>query len=208
MPCSLLKNGSKFLLACASFLALWLTCEAASAQIRTPRAHPRYGVELEPHLVLQWTDEPYWNDEGIGVGFRASIPVLQDGPIQSINNSLAVSFGLDWAHFDDCGPNDDICDANDLWFPFVMQWNFWITKSISLFPEVGLALQYSMLDWDGPFPNDCVRVNGIRVCDDDRDDLDIEFVIWLGARFLITEDVALTLRLGMPSLLFGVSIFL
>ena len=28
-----------------------------------------------------------------------------DGPVTTINNSLAIGFGLDWAHFDDaCGP--------------------------------------------------------------------------------------------------------
>jgi hypothetical protein len=193
-------------LAAAAFALL--LASSASAQIKSPRSHPHYGVELEPHLVVQWADEPYWDDTGIGVGLRASIPVIEDGPINSINNSLAIGFGLDWAHFDDCGPWNDVCDANDFWFPLVVQWNFFLTKSISLFGEFGLAFQYSTLDWDGPIPGNCARINGVNICNNDVDDLDVELVLWLGARFLLSDNIALTLRLGSPSLLFGVSILL
>jgi hypothetical protein len=188
-------------------VALFVTA-SASAQIRSPRSHSHYGVELEPHLVVQWADEPYWNDTGIGVGLRASIPVLQDGPISTINNSLAVGFGLDWAHFDGCGPFNDLCDANDFWIPLVLQWNFFLTRAISIFGELGLALQYSKLDWAGDIPRNCARVNGVNVCSNDVDDLDVELVLWLGARFALSDNVAFTLRLGTPSLLLGVSFFL
>jgi hypothetical protein len=183
---------------------LWST--GAAAQIRNPGSHPRYGVELEPHLVVQWAHEPFWDDEGIGVGLRASIPLIQNGPVQSINNSLAIGFGMDWAHFD-CGPYDS-CDADTFSFPVVLQWNFWITRAISLFPELGLGIQYAVLDWYGRVPNDCVRIDRVNVCDDDVDDIDVHLAFWFGARFALTNEIALTLRLGTPSLLFGVSIFL
>jgi hypothetical protein len=185
-----------------------LVTSTAEAQIRSPRAHTHYALELEPHLVVQWADEPYWNDEGIGVGVRLSIPVVPDGPITTINNSLAVGFGLDWAHFDDCGPYNDLCDADNLWFPLVLQWNFFLTRAVSLFTELGLALQYSSLGWDGPIPGNCVRYRGTNVCDDDVDDLDIELVFWLGGRFAVADSVAITLRLGIPSILLGVSLLL
>jgi hypothetical protein len=51
-------------------------------------------------------------------------------------------------------------------------------------------------------------VNGVNICNDDVDDLDVELVLWFGARFIVADNIALTLRLGSPSLLFGVSIFL
>ena len=193
--------------ACLAALVL-LANATASAQIKSPHSHPHYGVELEPHLVVQWADEPYWQDTGIGLGLRASIPVIPDGPITTINNSLAVGFGLDWAHFDDCGPYNDLCDAEDFWIPIVVQWNFYVTKAISLFPELGLAFQYSVLDWDGDIPGDCRRINGRDICDNDVDDLDVELVLWFGARFAVSDTIAFTLRLGTPSLLFGVSFFL
>lgn len=192
-------------LACA---LLAIASDSAAAQIKSPRAHTHYGVELEPHLVVQWADEPYWRDTGIGVGLRASIPVIEDGPVSSINNSLAVGFGLDWAHFDDCGPWNDLCEADNFWFPLVVQWNFFLTKSISMFGEFGLALQYARLGWAGDIPVNCVRVRGVDVCQGDVDDTDVELVLWLGARFAISENIAFTLRLGTPSLLFGVSFLL
>ena len=185
-------------------MGLWSS--SAAAQIRSPGSHPRYTVELEPHLVVQWANEPFWNDSGIGVGLRASIPVIESGPVTTINNSLAIGFGLDWAHFD-CGPYD-ACDADGFFFPLVAQWNFFITKAISLFPELGLGIQYSVLDWDGRVPADCVRIQGVNVCDDDVDDIDVNLAFWFGARFALSEAIAFTLRLGTPSLLFGVSIFL
>ncbi|HKP56027.1 MAG TPA: hypothetical protein VJV78_04895 [Polyangiales bacterium] len=191
---------------CLSLLVLGLWSTSAAAQIRSPGSHPRYGVELEPHLVIQWSNEPYWNDAGIGVGLRASIPLIQQGPVTTINNSLALGFGFDWAHFD-CGPYDT-CDSSDLWFPVVVQWNFFITPAISLFPELGLGIQYSWLDWDGRVPNDCVRIQGTNICDDDVDDVDVHLVFWFGARFQLSKDIALVLRLGIPSLLFGPSFFL
>jgi hypothetical protein len=190
----------------SSVVLLGLCSASAAAQIRSPGSHPKYGVELEPHLVVQWSYEPYWNDEGIGVGLRASIPLIQNGPVRTINNNLALGFGLDWAHFD-CGPYDS-CDVDSFWFPLVVQWNFFITSAISLFPELGLGIQYATLDWAGRIPANCVRIQGVDVCNDNVDDVSVHLVFWFGARFQLTNEIALTLRLGTPSLLFGVSIFL
>ncbi len=192
----------------------WLLCglaflatsaaHVAHAQIKSPGAHEHYAAELEPHLVYQWSDQPWWNDDGIGVGFRASIPVIQDGPVKTINNNLAISFGLDWAHFGNCGPyNNDICSANDFWVPIVVQWNFFLSDVVSVFPELGLAVQHSSLSWNGPVPGGCQRVNGYNVCVGDSSHTDLQPVLWLGARFTLARSFALTVRLGTPSLLLG-----
>src|SRR5205814_2106864 len=79
-----------------------LLARPASAQIKQPGAHPKYAVELEPHFAVQWA-YTVWDNTGIGVGLRASIPVIQNGPITTINNNLAIGFGFDWAHVDDTG---------------------------------------------------------------------------------------------------------
>jgi len=134
-----------------------------------------------------------------------AIPVIDNGPVTTINNSLAVAFGLDWAHFgDSCdlpGVADDDCSANDFWFPVVAQWNFYFTKVVSAFPELGLAIQHS--SWDSEY---CRQGNGNYVrCDDGGSDTDVELVMWLGVRFQLQDTFALTLRLGTPSLLLGAS---
>lgn len=179
-------------------LALAFTPARADAQIKSPGHHPHYVVELEPHLVWQWNNDEAANDDGIGIGGRASIPILQDGPIRTINNNLAISFGLDWAHFPDCR-YDRVCTEDDIWVPVVMQWNFFLTPMISIFPEFGLAFRDALFGYDDPYcdNHDC-RHSSLRVYP----------AFWFGGRFHINDTIALVLRLGTPSLHFGVSFFL
>jgi hypothetical protein len=195
-------------------LAACLFCaSSAHAQITQPGKHASYTAEIEPHLVLQWSDEPWWDDDGIGVGLRASLPVVQNGPITTIDNSLAIGFGLDWAHFDDAcwgpgprprAPFDDDCSAEDFWIPVVVQWNFFFSELISAFPELGLGIQHTR--WEGDW---CGGGRDLYRCGDgDSSDTDAELVLWLGVRFHLADALAITLRLGIPSLLLGVSFFL
>jgi hypothetical protein len=194
---------SSLLVLAAAALAITLTgITTAQAQIGRPGAHDRYSAEIEPHLVLQHTD-----NDGIGVGVRGSFPIIDNGPVTTINNSFALGIGLDWTHWEnDCGPWD--CDGNDFWVPMVVQWNFFFSDMISAFPEVGLALEYE--SWDGGYYDDCRRFGGPGFdCDNDDDgDLDVEFVLWLGVRFHLAREFALTVRLGTPSILIGASFFL
>ncbi|HEX7481387.1 MAG TPA: hypothetical protein VF331_26525 [Polyangiales bacterium] len=198
------------LAAAAVTCALALICSQAHADIHQVGDHPKYGVELEPHLVYQWADQWWWDDDGVGLGLRASIPLIADGPVKTINNNLALSFGLDWAHFDySCGAGAYSCSGNDLWVPVVVQWNFFLSDVVSLFPELGLALQHSQLSTDLPvFPGGCAVVGGLRYCSGNTSHTRMDPVLWLGARFMVSRGVALTLRLGTPSLLFGVSFLL
>lgn len=196
-------------LGCAA--ALLLVAASASAQINRPGNHPTYTAEVEPHLVLQWDDEPWWDDDGIGLGLRATIPIIENGPVRTINNSLGIGFGLDWAHFDDTcwGPGGrpavlDDCSADDFWLPLVVQWNFFFSDLISAFPELGLGIQHTR--WDGDW---CGRGSNLYLCGSgSRSDTDLELLLWLGVRFHLADSFAITLRLGTPSLLLGASFFL
>lgn len=176
-------------------------------ELHRPYDHPRYNVELEPHGVLQWTNVPGpRSDAGFGFGFRASIPVLSNGPIPRLNNNLAVSFGVDWAFFAGCRPNDYDCGANDLWFPFVMQWNFFITQAWSVFPEIGMAVHHATWHWHEPGPRGAVCGPGPDpYCDYSDSQTRVAFVTWLGTRFSLSDSFSFTLRVGVPSLIAGVS---
>ncbi len=181
-------------------LLLCLCASSAAAQINRPGAHPQYVVELEPHGLIQWDVEP-WDDEGLGLGFRASIPVMQNGPVKTINNSFAIGFGIDWAHSgDNCwGYNyrpydprirfEGDCDADNILFPVVAQWNFFFTPAVSAFAELGLAIVYETWDW------------GLA----DDDDIDVEPVFLLGPRFILGDMIAIPIRIGWPYLSVGVS---
>ena len=189
-----------FLAALATALVVSLWAGAAQAQIRSSGRHPYYGVELEPHFIWQWSGDEWSWEDGIGLGVRASIPVIENGPVQTINNNLAVTFGFDIAWFDnDCrfgGVGVD-CDETDIWIPVAVQWNFFVSQVVSLFPEFGLGFRNAARSdaW-------C----GVADCDDS--DLEVHAVLWFGARFLVADRIALTVRLGTPSLLFGVSFLL
>ena len=177
----------------AGLCLLWLSAPApAAAQIDAPGHHPRYHVELEPHLVWQWTGDEAALDDGIGFGFRASIPILQDGPVSSINNNLAISFGLDWAYFPSCRAYGDRCSEHDFWVPVTVQWNFFLTSVVSLFPEFGLGFRDAVFDYDACDGRGCRSSS-----------LEVHPVLWFGARFTLARNFAIVTRLGTPSLQLG-----
>jgi hypothetical protein len=177
----------------------------AAAQIKRPGAHPQYSVELEPHLVLDWNDhDGPDDDEGIGLGMRATIPFLDNGPVSTINNNMGIGFGLDyvWNDDDHCGWRrndndffDEDCNWNVFYVPVVVQWNFWLTPIISVFGEAGFGLERTHWEVDG-------------CCEDS--DTDVEFLFWGGGRFLFgaNSSVGGIVRVGWPYLSLGVGILI
>ena len=84
----------------ALIAALLLVANVASAQstIRDPHP-PRYHLEIEPKLNIAYL---FWNGYGgnaWGPGVRFSIPVMSPGFVRTINDSIAISFGLDAMHY-------------------------------------------------------------------------------------------------------------
>lgn len=182
------------------------------AEIERPNAHVHYAVELEPHLWMQWAELPFRTDLGFGVGFRASVPVLQQGPIPSINNNLAISFGADWAHFSGCRPREPGCSGDDFWFPVAVQWNFFLTRAWSVFPELGFAIHHAAWGWDvpgGPGPRGpdrgLLECGPAGFCTYADSATSLAFATWLGTRYSISDTFSFTLRLGVPSFTAGVS---
>jgi hypothetical protein len=189
----------------AAALAVLLCARPALADrsvIKQPGAHPDYVFEAEPHLLLGlWGVPGPADDVGFGAGFRGSVVIVDNGFVKTINNSVAITFGVDWLHYeldDWCGPDwrrpgpgrcgwDD--DVDIVWVPVAMQWNFWLSENWSVFGEPGLALRF----------ND----------DHYHDDVDLDFVFYAGGRLHFSDTVSLTMRLGWPSAMsVGVSFFL
>lgn len=182
-----------------SALAALTWCDDARAQIRAPGAHPKYTVELEPHLVVQYGVDWYVKDAGFGPGIRASIPLLQNGPISTINNSLALGVGVDWALYGDCaGRAGDDCSVSTLLFPVVGQWNFFLTPTISVFGEAGFSLIHGRAEWEGGcFGPSC-----------NEKDLLFRALFFGGGRFLFSDSLGLVVRLGTPYLSVGATLLL
>jgi hypothetical protein len=208
-------------IAALATLGIGFFCAPARAQISQPGSHPDYSVELEPHLLLG-SDE-FWGSDGVGLGARISIPVIDNGPVTSINDNFAIGFGFDWSRFDgncaDWGPwwpgappppgglppggpppGAYDCTGDTFWFPAVAQWNFFFTRSISAFGEGGLAVRYST--WGADYP--CAG----GICRPSFHDLGVDPLFFVGARFLVAKSFGITVRLGWPYLSVGASFLL
>ncbi len=181
----------------------------AQTTIQAPGERPPYHVELEPHLALGPSDPPGpgtgW---GYGAGFRATFEIVPRGFIGSINDSVAIGVGADFGHYDGNGDvvpgtckrfvpgpaGTSVCvevsqtsdGASNYWFlPVVLQWNFWLTRQWSVFAEPGLSPYWS-----------------------DARGLGVTPALWAGGRYRFSKSATLTMRIGYPTIDFGVSFFL
>lgn len=209
----ILRRGTLALTALAPLTAVLLVASSATAQIKQPGAHAQYSVELEPHAALWWRDHSraYWdNGSGLGLGLRASIPIVDNGFVSSINNSVAIGFGLDWGRYShrcwwrDNRDQSGDCSNDEVWVPVVMQWNFYLTRAFSVFGEPGLAIRHSRWSWPNGY---CPGPNGAVACDYSDSDTGIEPVFFAGGR-LGNEKLSFTFRVGWPYASVGASFFL
>jgi hypothetical protein len=125
----------------AAFIAIFVVAapRAADAQsiIKRPGDHPHYAFEAEPHLLLGFAGP--FDDRGkghLGVGFRGTIVIVQNGFVKTINNSVGISFGADM-----------FVGEQTLFLPVAMQWNFWLAPQWSVFgePGIGFAMRKSVV---------------------------------------------------------------
>ena len=72
----------------------------AESIIKNPGDHPTYSVELEPHGLLGWGH--LYRGNGLGLGARLTIPIVQNGFVPKINNSVGISFGFAWLSYGSC----------------------------------------------------------------------------------------------------------
>lgn len=195
---------TRLLLALAAFLSVALASGAAAAQIKEPGQHPMYDLELDPHLLFQYGDRST-GEQGLGFGVRASIPFVHNGPVPSINNNIGISFGADLAFFggdEICRRRGvqffaDDCSAWNVWFPAAAQWNFFLTPVVSVFGELGIALQHERWSFEGTCSD------GAR-CTASEANTDVEPTAFAGGRFLIFgRRAGLTVRIGWPYLSVG-----
>jgi hypothetical protein len=198
--------------AALSFLAATVAPAApahAQSIIKNPGDHPNYGVELEPHLDFGWAN--LYASNGFGAGLRAGIPIVQNGFIPTINNSIAISFGADILRYSGCyyggtvfaNGSDLGCGATYFVFPVTMQWNFWLSPRWSVFGEPGLYVYHATFD------SFCDKVKGGAFINcTEPSHTGVGFAAYAGGRFHFNDKVALTLRVGYPTVSLGVSFLL
>jgi hypothetical protein len=184
------------LLACASSAALSALLAAPLAQagpliIKQPGNHPDYKVELEPHLNLglfhyghRFKGYSGFGTPDFGAGFRATIKIADPAFVPKINDTVGITFGLDLG-----GCSGSYCHGRfHVVSPVGLQWNFYLTREWNVFADLGFMLRftgYSGID------------NGVRA----------DFFAMAGGRYMISDKLSLTFRVGYPFVSFGVSFF-
>lgn len=164
--------------------------------IKRPGDHPQYVVELEPHGDFGFGFR--YDGVGLGLGFRASIVVVKNGFIPKLNNSVAVTFGGDFIHYGGCYFSNIDCNANYLFFPAGLQWNFFVAEHWSVFGEPAIVPFYGFYD-------DYCAVNGkVRFCSDPAH-FSVTPGFYVGGRYHFNEHIALTMRIGYPTFSVGAS---
>ena len=186
----------------------------AQSIVKQPGNHAQYTVEIEPHLAFQWADR-IGSADGFGPGARVNIPFMHNGPISTINNNMGITFGLDLT-FGDGGPgwcygrydrnlwlNGESCSVTELWLPVAMQWNFYLTKVISVFGEPGFALAHRRWSY-----NWYCNGNAGAYCEQRYTTNDLEFIMAAGGRFMFTDSIGATVRIGFPMVTAGINFLL
>ena len=101
---------------------------AEESVIKNPGDHPDYRVELEPHGLVGFGGPFDRGRPDFGGGVRATIVLVDNGFIKTINNSVGIGFG-----------GDIFFRSGTVFLPVVMQWNFWLSTHWSVFGEPGVG---------------------------------------------------------------------
>ena len=115
---------------CLASVLLASPAYADQMVIKYPGHHPGYSWELEPHALIGPFDPPGRAKPGGGLGVRATVILVDNGFVRSINNSVGLGFGGDLLFASKAG----------LWLPVVMQWNFWLSRNWSVCGEPGVGV--------------------------------------------------------------------
>ncbi len=151
-----------------------------------------YPIEIEPHFTFG--PDNVYGASGFGGGLRLSIP-LTAGYLGSVPDNLAISFGGDIIHYDNCYYSNE-CGANYVMFPIAAQWNIFVLRPLSLFVEGGAYVYKGF--YDDCAPGDGPNCHG-------PSDFGVLPTLALGARIHLSPGVALTARLGYPTTTVGLS---
>lgn len=156
-----------------------LSLPAAHAQdIGTPFTGDR-PISLSVHAGFAWYGS------GVALGGRVNIPIVDNGFIKSINNSVYISLGADIYNVSYRYRDRDGRGGPDRWdrrgfavgIPVALQWNFYFSPEWSAFGEAGINIY---LDDVAPAPS----YNwGIAAA---------------GGRYHFSKSVSAQLRVGSP----------
>ena len=179
IPCWLAKllqcnHGCFMRLLALSALAFSLATPAVAAPIEQPFSGRR-PLTLGVHAGFAW----YGN--GVAFGARLGVPLVHNGFVSTINNSVYLSVGADVYNADYGGSRGFAVGV-----PVALQWNFYFSEEWSAFVEAGVNLYFDDSGRDPYYYN-----WGIGA---------------IGGRYKFSDTVAVQLRLGSPYSALGIVI--
>lgn len=130
-----------------------------------------------------------WIGKGLAAGARFGIPIIHNGFIKKINNSIHINFGADLYFIDAVGKKNSAYSMG-LGIPVTLHWEFYFTPRWSAFGEVG--------------PNIFIHSETLKGHGWDWSP-GHWFIASAGGRYFLSQTLALTLRLGSPYSSFGLS---
>jgi hypothetical protein len=121
---------------------------------------------------------------------------------------MGITFGLDitfgggycYGYNPNWGPCVDHSSLTEFWFPVAMQWNFFLTRVISVFGEPGFAIVHHRWSYD------LCYVQNVPGCADHRSSTGFDGVFEAGGRFLFSDRVGAIVRIGYPAFTAGLNI--
>ncbi len=167
---------------------VWFSC-IGDLSAQGSRDHRVQGVRFDVH-----GDLAYYG--GIGAGFRVDIPIVPHGFLHSsrVLDELVISAGLDvffYAFSRNCYVDrDGITRCPDrggfgLWPVVMAQWNLYLTRSWSVFPELGVAF--------------VINDHNYRGFGDRRSDFYAVPAASIGARWHFSHRNSLLMRMNYPA---------
>jgi hypothetical protein len=166
------------------------TPRLATAQTVVVRERVVYPIEIEPHF--SFGAEDVYGAAGFGGGLRIGIPFAH-GHLGRIPDNVAISFGGDIVHYDDCYSGGN-CNGNYLMFPVAAQWNIGFARSFSFLVEGGAYVYKGWYDTCGP---GCAGPSDVGILP----------TIAAGGRVHLGNNVALLFRIGYPMSTLGISFY-
>ena len=118
---------------CSAALAAVLIFAAGPAEAQSiirDRSSHRRPVDLS---LLGGVPYPF----GFGVGMRVGLPIAHDGFIRTINDAVLIELGAQFVYWDDF--KDHLVGFQ---VPVLMRWDFFLTRSWTIFGGVGLVFGF------------------------------------------------------------------
>lgn len=135
--------------------AVLLSASTALAQTTAGASNleqPNALFDRSPHdrkqMFTVWGYLPWYSGIGIGVGARYTIPLLKDGFIDTVNDSVELEFGADGAFY-----SYYYGSGFNIGVPIGARWTFHIFPNFDAYAKIGIGFDYTFYSYGAAYAN-------------------------------------------------------